>query len=222
MSQFSPEDPSFPLPFPNAEPSSSSSLAPSGLKVCLNLAPFTPEAAGYPLRLLHILNVNETEASDLVKALREKHGAQEPASTKQHNASGPVDQAQRNLEYLVSLLPQTSVIITLGEHGVLASHINQGGERQPLQLRAHATKVVETTGAGDTFGGFFLASLAKGETFKRSLELGGIAAAISVSRRGAMESIPSLQEVLQSGNVEEEEVEEEEGEDEEEGEGQAE
>lgn len=160
--------------------------------MCLNLAPCTREAVDYPLHLVDILNVNETEASDLARLLREKRGLKD-------NGEGPklsvFEQAQRNLQELTTSFPHCAIIITLGEHGVLASFTKEA-ERQSILIPAMKVKVVETTGAGDTFVGYFLAQLSKGESFTDSLEVAGKAAALSVSKKGAMESIPNFEEVM--------------------------
>ena len=58
------------------------------------------------------------------------------------------------------------------------------------------TKVVDTTGAGDTFCGYFLAGLTKGILVKDCLELASAAASISVSKPGAAASIPLWEEAM--------------------------
>ena len=55
---------------------------------------------------------------------------------------------------------------------------------------------VDTTAAGDTFTGYFVAELVKGSPIKMALELASCAAAIAVSREGAAPSIPVREEVL--------------------------
>jgi len=167
----------------------------------LNLAPCTCESPDYPLHLVDILNVNETEAADLARNLREKRGLRGGDAHQQQQQQGQqekttvFERAQLNMQELTSSLPHCAVIITLGDHGVLATYFLEE-ERQSIYLPAFKTAVVETTGAGDTFVGYFLAQLARGESFPRSLEVAGKAAALSVSRKGAMESIPRLKDVL--------------------------
>jgi ribokinase len=55
---------------------------------------------------------------------------------------------------------------------------------------------VDTTGAGDTFTGFFLAAREKNLTVPQALTIACKAASIAVSRKGAMESIPQAYEVF--------------------------
>ena len=54
---------------------------------------------------------------------------------------------------------------------------------------------VDTTAAGDTFTGYFLAGLARGYDVALCLEQGAKAAAIAVTRPGASPSIPTWEEV---------------------------
>ncbi len=55
---------------------------------------------------------------------------------------------------------------------------------------------VDTTAAGDTFTGYFLAMLLRGGTPKDAMEIAATAAAIAVTRPGAVPSIPWLEETL--------------------------
>ena len=54
--------------------------------------------------------------------------------------------------------------------------------------------MVDTTGAGDTFTGFFLAAVAEGQSPAAAMDLASRAAAIAVSRPGAAPSIPTRAE----------------------------
>lgn len=86
--------------------------------------------------------------------------------------------------------PKACVVVTLGAEGVMLC--------APGRTAAHGSyrvKALDTTGAGDTFTGYFLASLLRGEGEERALELASRAAALSVTRRGAAESIPTPEEV---------------------------
>jgi ribokinase len=55
---------------------------------------------------------------------------------------------------------------------------------------------VDTTAAGDTFTGFFLAQITASGNAQLALQQASIASGISVSRKGASASIPQMQEVL--------------------------
>ena len=56
---------------------------------------------------------------------------------------------------------------------------------------APAPAVVDTTGAGDAFTGYFATAQAAGVPFAAALAVAAEAAAVAVSRPGAMDSIPS-------------------------------
>ena len=49
--------------------------------------------------------------------------------------------------------------------------------------------------AGDTFTGYFLAMIAKGEEVGKALQVASFAASLAVSREGASSSIPFLREI---------------------------
>ena len=54
---------------------------------------------------------------------------------------------------------------------------------------------MDTTAAGDTFCGYFIAGLTKGWDSEKLLEYASAASAIAVSREGAAPSVPTLNEV---------------------------
>ena len=82
------------------------------------------------------------------------------------------------------------VVLTLGARG--ACFIDGEGV---TRVDAVKVKAVDTTGAGDTFTGYFLAEYFGGATAKAALETAAKAAAISVTRKGAATAIPKREEV---------------------------
>jgi len=54
---------------------------------------------------------------------------------------------------------------------------------------------IDTTAAGDTYVGFFLAGYSAGKSVVECLEMATSAAALCVTRAGAATSIPSLGEL---------------------------
>jgi ribokinase len=54
---------------------------------------------------------------------------------------------------------------------------------------------VDTTAAGDTFTGFFLAGAAQGLHVETLLENASKASSIAITRPGAAQSIPTMEEV---------------------------
>lgn len=140
-----------------------------GKTVVLNPAP----AASLPAAVLaHVdyLVPNEIEAAMLLDG---GHAADHAASAAALRALG-----SRN------------VLVTLGAQGVHAA-LEAGSQDFPAQ----AVKAVDTTAAGDTFIGGFVAALATGASPAAAIGLGQRAAAIGVTRQGAQTSIPYLHEL---------------------------
>ncbi|MBB5371537.1 MULTISPECIES: ribokinase [unclassified Janthinobacterium] len=84
-----------------------------------------------------------------------------------------------------------NVIITLGSKGVHAALY--GGD---YDFPAEVVKAVDTTAAGDTFIGGFVAGLASGLDEAEAIAQGQRAAAWSVTKPGAQTSIPYLHELF--------------------------
>ena len=66
---------------------------------------------------------------------------------------------------------------------------------QSLFQPAFEVKAVDTTAAGDTFTGFFLAGISSSISIPDALRRAAFASSIAVSRKGAADSIPTLEEV---------------------------
>lgn len=91
---------------------------------------------------------------------------------------------------LAELYPGGTLVMTLGASGVVC------WENGALfSQAAYKTQVVDTTGAGDTFTGFYLAEVLNGSTQEEALRTASAAASLSISKCGAAESIPSMAEV---------------------------
>ena len=66
---------------------------------------------------------------------------------------------------------------------------------EKLTVPAFSVVAVDTTGAGDTFLGFLLAAIDNGVALESALKLSAGAAAIQITRDGAVQAIPLLKEV---------------------------
>jgi ribokinase len=84
-----------------------------------------------------------------------------------------------------------AVVVTLGAAGC---RIYQPGQ-SAVDLPGHRMPVKDTIGAGDTFTGALAAALARGETLRAAAQWANAAAALSVTRHGAIDGIPRLAEV---------------------------
>lgn len=85
--------------------------------------------------------------------------------------------------------PHVAFLITLGAKGARFLH-----EGKVIDAQAYKVQAVDTTGAGDTFFGAFLAQYAKGEGVQGALSIASAAGALMVQRKGAANVIPTLDE----------------------------
>lgn len=138
-----------------------------GMTVVFNPSPITPELADYPLKLVSLLILNEVEGAALT-------GETQPT---------------RILDGLRARFPATRVLLTLGGDGAVYRD-----ENGTVCHGIYRAPTVDTTAAGDTVTGFFVAGLAAGMSPADSLERACKAAAITVSRAGAARSIPTAEE----------------------------
>jgi ribokinase len=83
-----------------------------------------------------------------------------------------------------------SVVLTAGADGAFA-----WDKGSAFHIPGELVDVVDSTGAGDTFCGAFVAELANGSGFAEALEYGVRSASLSVQRAGAQSSIPTRAEV---------------------------
>ena len=143
-----------------------------GLGVAFNAAPMDGQVASYPLDKVDWLFVNETEGAAL---------------------SGETDYSAIAAS-LRARYPRASVILTLGEEGSIYA-----GAEGTFSVPARKVAPVDTTGAGDTFTGFFLKGILDDRGPEDALKLATAASAMAVTRPGAADSIPLLEEVLSSG-----------------------
>lgn len=139
-----------------------------GMKIILNPSPFEEQLKKVDLRDLYCVMLNETEA-------------------KQWTGTKLVSDF---LEWVQKEYPDLQVVLTLGKKG---SIFLRKGEQYKQQ--AFSVSAVDTTAAGDTFTGYFVAGLCKGMDISEVLRRASAASAIAVSRKGAASSIPTYDEV---------------------------
>ena len=87
-------------------------------------------------------------------------------------------------------LPVPQVLITRGADGAT---LQSGADE--ISVDAFKVDPVDTTGAGDTFLGYFLAALDLGRSAKDALTFASAASAIQVTKMGAAVAIPRADEV---------------------------
>ena len=144
-----------------------------GLRIAFNTAPMDEKIFGYPLDLIDIFGVNEVEGKGLA------------------NISS--DQVEDVIAGLQKAYPSKEIILTVGSQG--SYYIS--GDRV-IHQDAYRVEAVDTTAAGDTFTGFYLASILRDETVGNALRIAAKASSITVTKEGAAKSIPTLEQVVVS------------------------
>ena len=99
-------------------------------------------------------------------------------------------QIDKITDAMLAKYPHSKVVLTLGDKGSV--YRDQQSWYQQDCIKA---KVVDTTAAGDTFTGYFIAGLVDKLSVPDNLLRCSKAASITVSRKGATNSIPLLEEV---------------------------
>ncbi|MCS6834392.1 MAG: ribokinase [Anaerolineae bacterium] len=102
----------------------------------------------------------------------------------------PQQSAEQAASSLLSR-PQQALIVTLGEQGAHA----YGADGRREAVPAFAVDVLDTVGAGDAFNGGLAVALAEGAPMPQALRFANAVAALSVTRRGAADSMPIRSEV---------------------------
>jgi possible ribokinase len=146
-----------------------------GLKIVLNPSPMNEKILELPLQYVDYFVLNEVEAAQILGLdnISEKDG-------------------EKFVRELHDAYPRAKIVLTLGAEG----SIYFDGEKLYRQ-RAYKTEVVDTTAAGDTFSGFFIAGILRGDTLEQAMDTAARAAGIAISRPGAAPSIPKIEEVLE-------------------------
>ena len=142
-----------------------------GLRIAFNPAPMTADVLALPLEYCRLLFVNRTEAAALAGLERDAD-------------------AEALLDALAARLPGCELVLTLGGDGAWYQSGDERRHRPALSVTA-----VDTTGAGDTFIGYFMAAVQAELPVRDCLERATAAAALAVQRPGAADSIPTVDEV---------------------------
>lgn len=140
-----------------------------GITVAINPSPYVDEIKQLPLSLVDYLILNEYEG----QCIAEK------------------DDIDEAVDGLLEIIPNGAVVMTLGADGAMYADKNT---REAVP--AFKVKAVDTTGAGDTFTGYFLTSILSGKSAREALLTASAASAIVVTKSGAAETIPNMQEVI--------------------------
>ncbi|MDO4518837.1 MAG: ribokinase [Eubacteriales bacterium] len=140
-----------------------------GMKIILNPSPFDDALEKCDLTKINLFLVNEIEGSQI---------------------TGGETKPEVILTKIKELYPDASIVLTLGGDGSVYQD-KTGIYHQGI----YKVKAVDTTAAGDTFTGYFIASILENMPVQEGLKLAAKASAIAVSRPGATASIPLREEV---------------------------
>ncbi len=145
----------------------------------LNPAPLKP----IPQEILNKVDIivpNEGELFRLHSLLGFKDSTEEGKQKIIHTSK---DIASLGIKYIIT---------TLGSKGCI---IFDGRENNYFEVPAPKVKTVDTVGAGDCFIGVLASMLSRGESILDAVKYAIIAASIAVTRKGAQESMPFLNEI---------------------------
>lgn len=139
-----------------------------GMRIILNPSPIDRELDQLPLEQVYGFILNEIEG----EALSGRKEAEEICRT------------------LLKTYPAEFVVLTLGGRGSLYA------DRNGITAQAaYSVPVVDTTGAGDTFTGYFLTAFSQGRNREECLKWANAASALAVGRKGAAAGIPQREDV---------------------------
>ncbi|MDO5363584.1 MAG: ribokinase [Eubacteriales bacterium] len=143
-----------------------------GMMIILNPSPYDNALDRCNLSKVSLFLVNEIEGYQIT-------GEKEPEAI---------------LAKVRSIYPKAKIVLTLGSEGSVYQD-----ENQIYRQGIYKVKAIDTTAAGDTFTGYFIASILENMSVEEGLKLAAKASAIAVSRPGATASIPLREEVQAFG-----------------------
>ncbi|WP_066647351.1 ribokinase [Christensenella timonensis] len=140
-----------------------------GMHIVLNPSPIDASINGLPLEKVKYFIVNEIEGAQI-------------AGT---------DVIDDIIPAIAQKYPYANILMTLGSEG---SRYYDGNQTYTQGI--FPVKAVDTTAAGDTFLGYFVYGISSGLAIEDTLRLAARASSITVSKKGAAGSIPTLDMVL--------------------------
>ena len=142
-----------------------------GMQIALNPSPFNEKLDEVDMKKISIFLLNEIEGGQV---------------------TGLVD-PQEIIAKMLELFPHAKIVLTLGKDGAVYADAEQKHFQPIFKVTA-----VDTTAAGDTFSGYFLAGLLDGMPVPEILKMSAKASSIAVTRAGAVPSIPYRSEVMEA------------------------
>ena len=139
-----------------------------GMQIALNPSPFNEKLNAVDMKKISIFLLNEVEGGQIT-------GLTDPDEV---------------LAKMQEMFPHAKIVLTLGKDGAKYAEGDQVYYQPIFKVQA-----VDTTAAGDTFTGYFLAGLIEGMEIPEILKMSAKASSIAVTREGAVPSIPYRAEV---------------------------
>jgi ribokinase len=142
-----------------------------GMQIALNPSPFNEKLDAVDMKKISIFLLNEVEGGQIT-------GLSDPDEI---------------IAEMLRRFPEARIVLTLGKDGAVYADAQQKHFQPVFKVQA-----VDTTAAGDTFTGYFLAGLLDGMEVPEILKMSAKASSIAVTREGAVPSIPYRKEVEQA------------------------
>ncbi len=142
-----------------------------GMQIALNPSPFNDKLKEVDMSKISIFLMNEVEGGQIT-------GLEKP---------------EEIIAKVVEMYPKAKIVLTLGKDGAIYAE-GEARYQQPI----FKVEAVDTTAAGDTFTGYFLAGLIEGMEIPDILRMSAKASSIAVTREGAVPSIPYKKEVMEA------------------------
>lgn len=141
-----------------------------GMRIVLNPSPFNEAIQACNLQKVEYFLLNEIEGEQLT-------GKTVPDEI---------------IDCILDQHPNAKVVLTLGKEG---ARYGEAGMRYQQGI-CTVGQTLDTTAAGDTFTGYFVAGILEGLDVPANLKRCALASGIAVTRKGASPSIPWMQEVI--------------------------
>ncbi|MBP3421554.1 MAG: ribokinase [Lachnospiraceae bacterium] len=145
-----------------------------GMQIALNPSPFNDRLKEVDMGKISLFLMNEVEGGQIT-------GLENPEDI---------------IAKIVEMYPNAKIVLTLGKDGAIYA---EGDVR--YQQPIFKVQAVDTTAAGDTFTGYFLAGMIEGMPIPDILKMSAKASSIAVTREGAVQSIPYRKEVVEALNL---------------------
>jgi len=142
-----------------------------GMQIALNPSPFNEKLDAVDMAKISFFLMNEVEGNQIT-------GLTDPDEI---------------IAEMLKRFPQAKIVLTLGKDGAVYADAEQKHFQPIFKVQA-----VDTTAAGDTFTGYFLAGLLDGMAVPEILKMSAKASSIAVTREGAVPSIPYRKEVMEA------------------------